>query len=355
MPGALIYTPPAGTVLNAATGQVLSVLFTPEDAIRYTNASATVLINVSSAPLSVTASNASRAFGQANPVFGGTITGLQNGDNITASYSCAATPGSSPGTYPIVPTLVDPSGRRGNYTVTLNDGMLTIAAAAPGVLNEAGMSPLSGKVNLSGLIFSGGKPCVSWFEWGSSAAYGSNTAPKNLGAGNVPVPINETLSGLTPNTVVHFRVVCSNSVSASCGADLTAYVTSNSAPVLADIARQSTALNTPLSVPLSVSDAETAASNLLVTAWSGNTDLVPQASLVISGSGSERNLFLTPVASQWGRAVIVVIVDDGLTTSSKAFSVDVGLLPGDIDENGIVDLDDYFLMASRWYQRNNSP
>jgi hypothetical protein len=89
------------------------------------------------APLSVTASNATRLYGAANPVFTGALVGLVNGDNITAAYSCAATPASPPGTYQIVPSLVDPGHRQDNYQVTLVNGTLTVtpAAAAPVILS----------------------------------------------------------------------------------------------------------------------------------------------------------------------------------------------------------------------------
>ena len=64
-------------------------------------------------------------------MFTGAITGVTNGDNITASYSCSATAGSPVGTYPIVAGLVDPDGRQTNYTVSLINGTLTITMAVP--------------------------------------------------------------------------------------------------------------------------------------------------------------------------------------------------------------------------------
>ena len=79
--------------------------------------------------MSVTANNATRAFGAPNPVFTGTIVGIKNGDNITATYSTPATATSPAGTYPIIPALVDPTGKLGNYTVTINNGTLTVTTA----------------------------------------------------------------------------------------------------------------------------------------------------------------------------------------------------------------------------------
>ncbi len=81
------------------------------------------------APLAVTADDASRAYGQTNPVFSGTLTGLQNAENIVATYSTPAAVASPVGNYPIIPSLVDPDGHLANYTVASTNGTLTIAAA----------------------------------------------------------------------------------------------------------------------------------------------------------------------------------------------------------------------------------
>ena len=50
VPGTFAYSPTAGTVLNAAAGQTLSVTFTPTDAANYTTATASVLITVIGVP-----------------------------------------------------------------------------------------------------------------------------------------------------------------------------------------------------------------------------------------------------------------------------------------------------------------
>jgi hypothetical protein len=130
VPGSFAYDPSAGTVLNAGTN-VLSVIFTPADTVDYSNATNSVSLVVAPAPLTVTASNATRAYAQANPGFTGSITGVQTGDNITATYSCGATSNSPVGPYPITPALVDPNNRQTNYTVSLSNGTLTVSMAAP--------------------------------------------------------------------------------------------------------------------------------------------------------------------------------------------------------------------------------
>src|SRR4029450_7199877 len=52
--GTFVYTPAAGTVLNAGNGQTLSLTFTPEDVVNYATATASVLINVSKATPTIT-------------------------------------------------------------------------------------------------------------------------------------------------------------------------------------------------------------------------------------------------------------------------------------------------------------
>ena len=124
VPGTFSYNPTNGVVLPAGTN-ALHVVFTPTDT-NYVAVNASVPLIVLPAPLTVTANDASRQFGQPNPVFSGSITGIQNGDNITATYATTAATNSPAGPYPIIPTLVDPNGRLVNYNITTNNGTLTI-------------------------------------------------------------------------------------------------------------------------------------------------------------------------------------------------------------------------------------
>ncbi|HLX60884.1 MAG TPA: MBG domain-containing protein [Planctomycetota bacterium] len=91
-------------------------------------------LSITPAALSATPNPASRAYGAANPAFSGAISGIKYSDNITATYSTTAVPVSAIGPYAIVPALVDPGGRLGNYTVSLNNGTLTVSQAALSVI-----------------------------------------------------------------------------------------------------------------------------------------------------------------------------------------------------------------------------
>ena len=57
VPGVFVYTPPAGSVLNAGPGQPLSVTFTPADPASYTGAAAAVAIDVAKATPVITWAN----------------------------------------------------------------------------------------------------------------------------------------------------------------------------------------------------------------------------------------------------------------------------------------------------------
>ena len=93
----------------------------------YNSGSLTANITVNPATLTVTANNATRAYGTANPTFTGTVTGAVNGDTFTESFSTTATTGSAVGTYPITPMVT--GAHLSDYTVTTVSGTLTIVAA----------------------------------------------------------------------------------------------------------------------------------------------------------------------------------------------------------------------------------
>jgi hypothetical protein len=83
-------------------------------------------LTITPGALTVVADNATRPYGQANPAFTGTLSGLRNAENITATYATAATTASPAGTYDIIPSLADPDGKLGNYTVASTTGTLTV-------------------------------------------------------------------------------------------------------------------------------------------------------------------------------------------------------------------------------------
>ena len=137
--------------------------------------------------LTVLGDSASRAYGQTNPVFTSTITGVANGDNITVGYTTVATPTSPPGGYIIVLAINDPDGKLGNYDLTLISGVLTVTNASLivsadnqnrlyGQTNSPFTVHYNGFVNGQGTNVLNGALVFSCRD-GSNTPVGTNTAP----------------------------------------------------------------------------------------------------------------------------------------------------------------------------------
>jgi hypothetical protein len=122
--GALIGVTPAET--NSPVGSY-PISVSGQSAPNYTINYIDGTLTVTAAQLTVTADNKSRTYGAANPELTGTVTGVQEGDNITASYATTVDATSSVGTYPITISVNDPDHKLDNYTVITNSGVLTIS------------------------------------------------------------------------------------------------------------------------------------------------------------------------------------------------------------------------------------
>ncbi len=149
--------------------------------------------------LIVAAANQSRPYGAANPILTGTVSGLQNGDDITATFSTAAAPGSPVGTYSIVPTLIDPNGKLTHYNVSLSNGTLTILpAAAVGLVTSSANPSLPGgtvtfTTALSAVAPSAGVP-TGTVQFIIDGAVAGSPAP--LGGGTASYTTSDTTSAL---------------------------------------------------------------------------------------------------------------------------------------------------------------
>ena len=82
----------------------------------------------------------------------------------------------------------------------------------------------------------------------------------------------------------------------------------------------------PIVVTFTVTDDLTTQANLVVTATSSNTALVPNAGLGLVLSGSTRTLTVTPVAEAGGQTTITVFAGDGTYTVQKSFLLTITAL-----------------------------
>lgn len=86
----------------------------------------------------------------------------------------------------------------------------------------------------------------------------------------------------------------------------------NDAPTITDIPNQTVNQNTPTgTIPFFIGDVETPLAGMTLAATSSDQSLVPNSNIVIGGSGSNRNVRLTPINGKFGSAVITVTVSDG--------------------------------------------
>jgi hypothetical protein len=128
----------------------------------------------------------------------------------------------------------------------------------------------------------------------------------------------------------------------------------NTAPTLSTPSNQAIAKNTAMSaVAFTVGDAETPVASLIVTATSGNTALIPDANLVLGGSGASRTIAATPATDQTGSALITLTVTDGGALSASAvFQI---LVTGGGTAPGQVIISQYYEGASndKWLEVTN--
>ncbi len=98
----------------------------------------------------------------------------------------------------------------------------------------------------------------------------------------------------------------------------------NTAPTISDIAAQS--INPGSStgaLAFTISDAQTAASSLKLSARSSNTKLVSSSKIKFGGRGANRTVTVTPTRGQTGTTTIKVTVSDGRLSASDTFLLNV--------------------------------
>jgi VCBS repeat-containing protein len=76
-------------------------------------------------------------------------------------------------------------------------------------------------------------------------------------------------------------------------------------------------------IGFTVGDGETAEDSLTLTATSSDPGLVPEANILLGGSGANRTVTLTPTAEASGSAQITVAVSDGELTATRQFTLTV--------------------------------
>jgi hypothetical protein len=122
------YSTTANQSSSVGDYQIVATLHDPDGHLgNYQVTVNTGTLSIAPAPLAVVAYDVTRTQAQPNPaVFTGTVTGVKNGEAISASFSSDATSGAAPGTYPIVSTVNAAAAILQNYALTVSNGTLTV-------------------------------------------------------------------------------------------------------------------------------------------------------------------------------------------------------------------------------------
>jgi sugar lactone lactonase YvrE len=142
----------SGTLLTITGAGTVTLQVNQAASGDYTAGQAQTTFTVNPAPLTVTASSASRAYGAANPAFTYAITGFVNGDSSsvvsgTATEATTATSTSAPGSYPV--SFSAQGLTASNYTFNYVPGTLTVTQASQTITFSAlpnvtyGVSPIA--------------------------------------------------------------------------------------------------------------------------------------------------------------------------------------------------------------------
>ena len=147
--------------------------------------------------------------GKADMAVGANLSGLAS--DTTYHYRLVAV--SSAGTTP---------GADHTFTTT------TPPAVTTGVPSEVTRSTatVTGRVNPEG------KTTTYYFRYGTTTAYGIQSAPAGAGSGTGMVGVHARLTGLTPRTTYHYQLVGQSAGGTTFGADQTLTTTSSEAVVL---------------------------------------------------------------------------------------------------------------------------
>ncbi|HEX3883081.1 MAG TPA: MBG domain-containing protein [Stellaceae bacterium] len=158
-------------------------------ASNYSISYATGALSVTPAPLLITANDASKAYGAANPPLSASFTGLVNGEDSSVVsgllFSTSATSASGVGDYTITPS----SASAGNYSITYAAGTLSVTPA-PLLITVNDAARTYGAVNpnftpsISGFVNSDGPSVVSGLQLATTATSLSNVGAYPITASN---------------------------------------------------------------------------------------------------------------------------------------------------------------------------
>jgi uncharacterized repeat protein (TIGR01451 family) len=160
----------------------------------------------------------------------------------------------------------------------------------------------------------------SWSNNGNSFSASLGTIA-NQGTATVTIQANGTTAGKWTNSAT---VSSSTTEPNPANNSAVAVSTVNSPPTISGIANVVTLEDVPAGpIGFVIGDVETSPSGLVLSASSSNTNLIDASGIVFAGSDTNRTVTLTPLTNQFGTAVIIVQVSDGMASTNVSFTFTV--------------------------------
>lgn len=144
----------------------------------------------------------------------GTVSG--SGGNFTVSGT--HTYNVAPGSHPVSVTLTDDSPGTATAQTT---STAQVSPGAPAATTQGATSVSATGATLHGTVDPEGADTHYYFQYGIGSGYGSATSTVDAGSGNSGEGVSAVLSSLSPGTTYHYRLVTTNAVSTTDGADQT--------------------------------------------------------------------------------------------------------------------------------------
>jgi phosphodiesterase/alkaline phosphatase D-like protein len=159
-------------------------------------------------------------------ILGSFVSGYNNKDvgNVT-SAGVSGLSGNTSYYYRVRAYNANGAGGNSN-TISVTTGSL----AAPAVTTAAATNITSTGMQLNGSVNPNGLATTYHFDYGTTTGYGQSTAIQSGGSGGSAVAVNAVVSGLTPGTLYHFRLVATSSGGSALGNDANALTGGTSAP-----------------------------------------------------------------------------------------------------------------------------
>src|ERR1700723_2449058 len=95
--------------------------------------------------------------------------------------------------------------------VLVGSAGVSLAASSPTVTSGVATNVATTSAVLNGTVNPNGAKTSYYFQWGPTAAFGSQSKAGSVGAGTKSVSVKTTAAGLIPGTTYYYRLDATNS------------------------------------------------------------------------------------------------------------------------------------------------